>query len=85
MVCQLSPRGRLLLRHGRRLVSRLHLVGVQFQLREGALQISPFFRNQGEEFDVEAALAPPPDDGFADDPSLTQEYSLRSVACLSRS
>jgi hypothetical protein len=46
---------------------------VQFQLR------------QGEEFDTEAAHARPPHDGFEDGPSLTQEDSPSSAACLSRS
>jgi hypothetical protein len=49
------------------------------------LQASPFFRNRGEEFDTEVALARPPHDGFADGPSLTQEDSPSSAACLSRS
>ena len=84
-VCRLSTRGRLLLRRFGRVVSRLLLVGVQFQLRHGVLQLSPFFRNQGEEFDTEAAHARPPHDGFEDGPSLTQEDSPSSAACLSRS
>ena len=33
--------------------------GVQFQLRHGVLQSNPFFRNQGEEFDTDAARAVP--------------------------
>jgi hypothetical protein len=32
---------------------------VQFQLRHGVLQSNPFFRNQGEEFDTDAARAVP--------------------------
>jgi hypothetical protein len=35
------------------------------------LQASPFFRNQGEKFDPEVALARPPHNGFDDGPSLT--------------
>ncbi len=58
---------------------------VQFQLRDGVLKTSPFFRNQGEEFDTQAALARPLHDGVADGSSLTQEDSPSSVACLSRS
>ena len=70
-VCRLSSRGRLLLCSFRSVVGWLLLVGVQFQLRHGMLQASPFFRNQREKFDTEAALARPPHDGFADGPSLT--------------
>jgi len=33
--------------------------GVRFQLRHGMLQASPLFRNQGEEFDTDAARAVP--------------------------
>jgi hypothetical protein len=84
-ICRLSMRGRLLLRRFGRVVSRLLPVGVQFQLRHGVLQLSPFFRNQGEEFDTEAAHARPPHDGFEDGLSLTQEDSPSSAACLSRS
>src|SRR5437879_2349556 len=65
-VCRLSSPGRLLLRSFRSVVGWLLLVGVQFQLRHGMLQASPFFRNQGEKFDPEAALARPPHDGFKD-------------------
>src|SRR5437867_13122726 len=65
-VCRLNSRGRLLLRRFGRVVSWLLLVGVQFHLRHSVLQTSPFFRNQGKEFDTEAALARPPHDGLKD-------------------
>ena len=84
-VYRLSTCGRLLLRRFGPVVSRLLLVGVQFQLRHGVLQVSPVFRNQGEEFDTVAAHPRPPHDGFEDGPSLAQEDSPSSAACLSRS
>jgi hypothetical protein len=49
---------------------------VQFQLHRDELHASPFFRNQGEEFDNEAALGRP-------SPSLAQEDSVCSAGCLS--
>jgi hypothetical protein len=80
MVCRLNTRGRLRLRRFKRVVGRLLLVVVQFQLHRDVLHASPFFRNQGGEFDTKAALGHPPYDSFADGPSLAQEDSVCSAA-----